>query len=72
MSIVLETVFVGLDYHSQSVQVCVVDRQGKLLMNQRCSNDWRAVRGSCEPAVREGRARAGGDRVVLWRGQPGR
>ena len=46
MSIVQETVFVGLDYHAQSVQVCVLDRQGKLLMNQSCANDWRAVRGA--------------------------
>ena len=46
MSIVLpETVFVGLDYHAQSVQVCVLDRQGKLLTNQACENDWRAVQG---------------------------
>lgn len=46
MSIVQETVFVGLDYHAQAVQVCVLDRQGKLLMNQSCANDWRAVRGA--------------------------
>jgi transposase len=44
MSIVLETVFVGLDYHAQSVQVCVLDRQGKLLMNQSCANDWKVLR----------------------------
>lgn len=46
MSIVQETVFVGLDYHAQSVQVCLLDRQGKLLMNQSCANAWRAVRGA--------------------------
>jgi transposase len=38
-----ETVFVGLDYHAQSVQVCVLDRHGKLLANRSCQNDWRAV-----------------------------
>ena len=27
-------VFVGLDYHSQSVQVCVVDREGTILVNR--------------------------------------
>lgn len=43
MGIVPETVFVGLDYHAQSVQVCVLDRQGKLLMNRSCANDWKAV-----------------------------
>jgi hypothetical protein len=27
------TVFVGLDYHQDSVQVCVMDRTGALLTN---------------------------------------
>jgi transposase len=31
-------VFVGLDYHSKSVQVCVVDRQGTVLVNRKCGN----------------------------------
>jgi transposase len=31
-------VFVGLDYHSRSVQVCVVDGSGKVLANRRCGN----------------------------------
>jgi transposase len=31
-------VFVGLDYHSASVQVCVMDEQGKVLTNRRCGN----------------------------------
>jgi transposase len=56
MSILLsETVFVGLDYHAQSIQVCVLDRQGKLLANRSCKNDWRAVQGvvqqRCGPEV---------------------
>jgi transposase len=37
-------VFVGLDYHTESVQVCVLDRAGKVLANQACVNDWRAIR----------------------------
>ena len=37
-------VFVGLDYHTESVQVCVLDRGGQVLFNQACGNDWRAVR----------------------------
>jgi len=36
-------VFVGLDYHQASVQVCVMDASGKVLHNRRCSNDWRAI-----------------------------
>jgi transposase len=37
-------VFVGLDYHTASVQVCVLDRGGSVLLNQPCANDWRALR----------------------------
>ena len=36
--------FVGLDYHTASVQVCVLDRAGRVLLNQACANDWRVVR----------------------------
>jgi transposase len=36
-------VFVGLDYHQQSVQVCVMDTSGKVLVNRKCPNDWHAV-----------------------------
>jgi transposase len=32
-------VFVGLDYHSKSVQVCVVDGAGRVLLYRRCGND---------------------------------
>ncbi|MCC6319891.1 MAG: transposase, partial [Phycisphaerales bacterium] len=31
-------VFVGLDYHSRSVQVCVVDGEGTVLVNRKCGN----------------------------------
>lgn len=31
-------VFVGLDYHSKSVQVCVVDTEGRVLVNRKCGN----------------------------------
>jgi transposase len=42
-SLTSQTVFVGLDYHSESVQVCVLAQNGKLLANRSCRNDWRAV-----------------------------
>ncbi len=32
-------VFVGLDYHKDSVQVCVLDEGGKILGNRACAND---------------------------------
>ena len=38
------TVFVGLDYHQDSVQVCVMDRGGAVLTNRRCANRWAAIR----------------------------
>jgi transposase len=31
-------VYVGLDYHSKSVQVCVVDAAGRVVVNRRCGN----------------------------------
>lgn len=31
-------VFVGLDYHAKSVQVCVMDAEGRQLVNRRCGN----------------------------------
>jgi len=36
-------VFVGLDYHQQSVQVCVMKASGEVVANRRCPNDWRAI-----------------------------
>ena len=32
--------FVGLDYHQDSVQVCVLDGEGRQLLNRSCPNDW--------------------------------
>lgn len=37
------TVFVGLDYHQTSIQVCVMDRQGNLLANGTRGNSWEEV-----------------------------
>jgi transposase len=35
--------FVGLDYHQDFVQVCVLDREGKTVKNTRVKNDWRKI-----------------------------
>jgi transposase len=32
------TVYVGLDYHKDSIQVCLMDPSGKILANRRCPN----------------------------------
>ena len=37
------TCFVGLDYHQDSVQVCVLDGDGRQLLNRSVPNDWRRV-----------------------------
>lgn len=39
----MTSVYVGLDYHKEFIQVCVVDESGRRLCNQRCGNDWRSV-----------------------------
>jgi transposase len=36
-------VFVGLDYHKDSVQVCVENEGGEVLVNRRCHNDWQSI-----------------------------
>jgi transposase len=36
-------VFVGLDYHQDSVQVCVLDQAGKVLLNRAAANDPEAL-----------------------------
>lgn len=36
-------VFVGLDYHQSTIQVCVLDAAGKVLLNRACANHWPAV-----------------------------
>jgi transposase len=35
--------FVGLDYASCGVQVCVIDHNGSVKLNQNCRNDWRDI-----------------------------
>ena len=37
------TCFVGLDYHQDAVQVCVLDEGGRQLLNRSCPNDWRRI-----------------------------
>lgn len=41
-------VFVGLDYHTAFVQVCVLDRGGNVLHNDACANDWERIRRTAE------------------------
>jgi len=37
------TVFVGLDYHKDSIQVCIMDHAGKVLSNRKCPNRLMAL-----------------------------
>lgn len=43
MSILPEKVYVGLDYHLHSIQVCVLDREGNQLINGTRPNDVESV-----------------------------
>jgi transposase len=36
-------VIVGLDYSDRSVQVCVLDAEGKVVGNRACANDWQTI-----------------------------
>jgi len=50
-------VFVGLDYHQDSVQVCVMDGGGRVLANRPCANEWgeiEAMVDRCGQVVRAG------------------
>lgn len=42
-------VYIGLDYHSRSVQVCVLDRGGGVLVNRRCGNSVAEIAGVVGP-----------------------
>ena len=39
----MSKVFVGLDYHKDSIQVCIMDASGTVLANRSCVNDSNAV-----------------------------
>jgi transposase len=42
-------VFVGLDYHQDSIQVCVLDQEGKMLLNRSARNDCQDVGRLVQP-----------------------
>src|SRR5438045_3574656 len=54
------TVYVGLDYHKDSIQVCVMDQSGKVLANRSCPNDTEARRPVGAPSRAAIEACAGG------------
>lgn len=45
-------VYVGLDYHRKSVQVCVVDAGGRVLSNRKCGNSIAEIVGQVPPNCR--------------------
>jgi len=47
------TRFVGLDYHQESVQVCVMDADGQTLANRSVENRWPAIVAVLEDTVEE-------------------
>lgn len=44
------TRFVGLDYHQESVQVCVLDENGRVLANRSVENRWQSIVGVFDEA----------------------
>lgn len=52
-------VFVGLDYHNAGVQVCVMDRSGRMLMNRRQENDWRSIAEAVQAVAPQAAVHAG-------------
>lgn len=50
-------VYVGLDYHQDSVQVCVLDERGKTLLNRSLTNSAKAI---CQAVGARGRVRSAG------------
>lgn len=46
-------VYVGLDYHSSFVQVCVLDSTGRVIVNQRCENSAPAIAAAVRSRVGE-------------------
>jgi len=48
------SVFVGLDDHAASVQVCVLDREGNVLVNRKCPNNASRIAGCVRAAAPAG------------------
>ena len=44
--------FVGLDYHQDFVQVCVLNEAGQVVMNRRVANEWRKVAATVPAGAR--------------------
>jgi transposase len=42
-------VFVGLDYHQDSIQVCVLNQDGDVLLNRPAASDYQAVARLVQP-----------------------
>jgi len=54
MSIVTASkTFVGLDYHASFVQVCAMEPSGRVIVNERCDNNARAIAAAVRSRVGE-------------------
>lgn len=49
-------VFVGLDYHTAFVQVCILDRDGQVLHNDACANNWQRIQKTAQKYGQQVRA----------------
>jgi hypothetical protein len=53
LSLTPSRMFVGLDYHLAFVRVRAMDSSGKVLVNQRCENDARAIAAAVRSRIGE-------------------
>lgn len=68
--------YVGLDYHDESVQACVLDERGGIVLNRRCANNWTAIHrvvpdagGSIRAAIESCNGAANlAEELVMWAG----
>ncbi len=47
-------IYVGIDYHKNTLQVCALDRKRRTLVNRSVANDWRDIVRTVEKVVPEG------------------
>lgn len=50
--------YLGLDYHSRSIQLCALDAAGRVLLNRACANDTTALALALRPLGRPRRIKA--------------
>ena len=58
------SLFVGLDYHDDEVQVCAMDAEGNVVLNRRCDNSAARIQAAVHPRGRVRRSRLAAARRI--------